>query len=646
MKEKFKRVLILSLVWLLVLTPGRFGWAQEVTPPPEPTPTQGAPSPEAEPTAPPSPETPTITEALSPTPTPTAIVTEEDTLPAPTPTLSPETVAEVTPADHSNEIGNNQVGETVVTTEEATNSVVLVTSGNTNENTNESQTVVEEESVVATDSASVSETEGESTSQENEAKVANVLEQTTNTGGNSASKNVGDSRVETGDANTSGTVITALNTNLDGVAFNEYNLTGEQTGDLVLDFEENCLADETGVPVKKVEQSESFQTNEAELENTLVLASDSGDNQASFNTQGDSTVQTGDANVAATVLTFLNNNLAGNVTLAVVNIFGTLIGDIVFPQEALETQAEPENREETSASFQNNEAVIENNLLLSANTGENEARLNTGGETTIETGEATAETQVVNVANNNLAGGSWWLVLINVAGEWVGKILGAPEGANFAAALGTEFEVDENGDLNVNFGETNESTLGREVTQTNEAQVVNNLQLSANTGHNETSKNTGGNSTIKTGNARIVASLLNFVNNNISSQSKVFLTVVNVFGRWLGDFRPPGSEEETPPPPSEDDNNQPPESPATEEEEIAIDFGEEEEAFPWEEEIAVQGQTLAARLLPALSPENQGVLAQASQKADLEKPIRINLAWLAVTLPLFFLASWLKKYFV
>lgn len=629
---KFKKILILSLVCLLTLAPA-LSWAQEVTPPPEPTPTEVAPTPVAEPSVPPSPEAPTVAEALSPTPTLTVTPTETEEVASasPLPTPTPTVVATTT---------DNQTTETAVTTEEATNSVVLVTVGNTNQSTagetSESLQVLPADSVAATESASVSETESQQSEQENQASVITVLEQDTSTGGNSASNNVGDSQVTTGNANTTGTVITALNTNLEGVSLTEYNLTGEQEGDLVLNFEENCLTDEACPAVKTVEQSESFQNNEAELENTLVLASDSGHNQANLNTQGDSTVQTGDANVAATVLTFLNNNLAGNVSLGVVNIFGTLVGDIIVPEEALKTQGEPKTNEETAlASFQSNEAEIENNLVLTANTGENEGRLNTGGETVIETGEATAETQIVNVVNNNLTGGSWWLVLVNQAGEWIGKILGAPEGANFAAAEGMELAAAEDGEITV----ADNGSQAVTTTQINEARIVNNLTLSADSGHNETSKNTGGDSTIRTGNARIVASLLNFVNNNISSQSKILVTVVNVFGRWVGNFRPPGSEKEVDPPPPEepDDNNQPPSAEAVDEEETVV--------TPTPEPTKVaQGRRVGTRLLPPLPPENQVLLAQAGEKVDLEKPIRINFAWLVVILPLFFLAGWLKKF--
>ncbi|MBU4017215.1 hypothetical protein KKF69_07125, partial [Patescibacteria group bacterium] len=44
---------------------------------------------------------------------------------------------------------------------------------------------------------------------------------------------------------------------------------------------------------------------------------------------------------------------------------------------------------------------------------------------------------------------------------------------------------------------------------------------------------------IKTGDATIVANIVNFVNNNIVGNGKLVVTVVNVFGKWLGNFYTP-----------------------------------------------------------------------------------------------------------
>jgi len=619
--EKLKKTLILFLVCLWVFMPARLSWAEEII---------------LLPTAPPLPEAPTLAEAQNPTPTPPEVLSVEETIEE---TVAEEAPSEAAPSPTPLPAGitaDGNVGDTLIETETATNSVVLLTTGNSN---------LLEESVVATESGSASVIEESQTQQDNQAEVGNRLEQVTVTGGNSASSNVGDSQIVSGDANTSGTVITAFNTNLGGVSFSEFNVSGEQEGDLILDFS-NCLTEEAGSPaVTKSEASGSFQNNEAVLENTLILSSDSGQNQTNLNTQGDSTIQTGNANVAALVLTFLNNNLAGNVVLGIVNIFGSLVGDIIIPEEVLKQTTATEAAEATVFEFQNNEATIENNLLLTAESGENEGRDNTDGRTVIETGEATAEVKTVNIVNNNLSGGSWWIVLINQAGEWIGKIFGASEGANFAAGGGVVFEEDENGEIVVGHNESGPSTAMTEQGQTNEARVVNNLELSAQSGRNQANKNTGGDSMIKTGNARVVASLLNFVNNNISSQSKILITVVNVFGRWVGNFLPPGSEKEIVPPPDNPADNPTDEPSGSEgEDEVIEDFVFDDEEIEMPTPILAQGRRVASRLLPVEPLEDQVLSVQTEEKSSSPKPMRINLAWLIVMIPLFLLTSRIKKW--
>ena len=65
---------------------------------------------------------------------------------------------------------------------------------------------------------------------------------------------------------------------------------------------------------------------------------------------------------------------------------------------------------------------------------------------------------------------------------------------------------------------------------------MNNVDLYANTGGNSASRNTGGDNSITTGDATIVANIINFVNTNISGNGRLFVNVVNVFGSWFGDF--------------------------------------------------------------------------------------------------------------
>lgn len=433
------------------------------------------------------------------------------------------------------------------------------------------------------------------TNQNNAAQVDNNLTQSSVTGNNNASLNVGNSNLTTGDANVSGTAITSVNTNVDGLAVNEFNIADDHKGDIILNFNgANCIAG-CGVDAPNIirnngngansnntanttnnSSSSTFQNNDATVGNTLTLSADSGHNAANMNTGGDTNIQTGDANVSANSITMANNNIDGKVVYSVVNIYGNLTGDIIMPQSAIDAVSAgcsscggaSENIDNGSGSnntvsntnntsdqtFQNNDATIGNNLILNAETGHNTEDNNTGGDATVQTGSTQTNARVLNVANTNVDGGNMWLVIINEAGKWIGKILGAPDLAHTAASEGTTLQVDDNGNVTASNGGNGAGTTNTAqasinnnttTTQSNKADVQNTLKLTANTGDNDASNNTNGNTSIKTGDAKIIANLVNFVNNNIKSGGKLFVTVVNVFGKWIGDFVPAGQHKRT-----------------------------------------------------------------------------------------------------
>jgi len=433
----------------------------------------------------------------------------------------------------------------------------------------------------STNNGSISVVDTSVTNQDNDAVVGNNMGLITVTGDNSTSRNTGgENSVVSGDANTTGTMLTAVNTNVSGVSVSEFNIADTHRGDYVLDFNANCISGCGGAngnilntgngagsqnsgEVTTVNNDLTFQNNDATVENNMNLLADSGHNDANRNTGGDSTIKTGDANVAASAVTFANNNIAGNVYYGVVNIFGDLVGDIVLPESVLaslvgntgngadSTNTTNSTTTNNSTTEQTNTAVIDNNLILAANTGDNEVSRNTDGSNAITTGNTEINASVLNVVNSNIEGGNMWLVLVNEAGKWIGRILGGAEGANVGASAGTEFLVGENGEITaVNAGNgagstntaSSTTTNNQSVVQQNTAHVVNNINLNANTGKNDASRNTGGSSNIETGDATVIVNIVNFVNNNITGGGKLFVTVVNVFGSWIGDFRGPGFE--------------------------------------------------------------------------------------------------------
>lgn len=610
MKRLKKYIAILLIVFLAF--PGGVTVRAQVPPappaPPEapsaPPPPPEAPTAPAAPTAPQAPTAPTSPDASAPSiedqgsdetleqESDTDDESEQESEVANTSQSSDQpTSSEVSAEGTGGQDSGGNVGDTSIDTGNATASVEGATIANTNASASVgsggtpggASIVNSGNGSGSTNTGSVSIGGNDTTNQSNSAIVTSNVDGYANTGKNESSKNVGNTTIETGDANVSGTLITNVNTNIDGLMVSEFNIVDDHVGDYVLDFAANCItgcapsdvtiknsgngADSTNTGTVDLNSSDvTFQTNDAVVENSMILYANSGYNEADKNTGGDSTITTGDANVSANVITLANNNIEGTIIYGVVNIYGDLIGDILFPEEMLgccgtnlyaanigngsdSTNTINYTQSTNNEGFQSNLATIENVLVLDATTGYNDASKNTGGSSSITSGQADVDAQVLNIANTNMNGGNWWLVLVNEAGQWIGRIFGAPEGNSYAGSAGTEFTVNDAGEITVvnsgnGSGSTNTTNVNSQnnntTVQTNTATVTNTLDLSANTGKNSTSKNTGGNNSIVTGDANIMANIVNFVNNNIIGGGTLFVTVINVFGSWFGDFVGPG----------------------------------------------------------------------------------------------------------
>lgn len=557
-------------------------------------------------------EQPQAPENASPTPTlePTPATEEETTSINPESTDTQSTQddtqndpVETTPSSTGSQTENGNLEDTTIQTDTANTSGTITTLGNLNavtgaatEGTGDSNaTIVNTGNGSNSDnSGTVDTTDTSATIQDNNANINNNLNLDSDSGNNSAGQNLGDSTIETGDANTTGTILNSVNTNIEGVLVSETNIVEDTVGDVVLDFAATCVAgcesgsetiitnlgngsesENTGL-INETADSLTSQNNDAVVGNEMVLTANSGNNLTNDNTNGDSNISTGDANVVGNVLNFLNNNLAGNVIFSVVNIFGDLVGDIIIPSDYAKYFASAEQQQSSVANESNgsnsentgiinntnsqetaqfNNAEIVNNVELVATTGTNQTSNNTAGDNKIETGNAYADSQIVNIANNNFDGGTWWIVIVNEAGKWVGRIFGPSNATvtdNIALAPGAEFTVAGDGAINITnagngAGSTNTGTANSETNQTtiqnSNANLTNNVKLIANTGGNSASRNTGGDNQIVTGDASVLLNIVNFVNNNFAG-GQVLLTFVNVFGSWTGDLLAPGASKD------------------------------------------------------------------------------------------------------
>jgi hypothetical protein len=657
------------------------------------------------PEAPEAPTAPTLEEYLNPTPTPT---------PTPKPAKvetdsnsSSTTTKDTDSASSDQSSGGNVNGDTNVVTGDSTSTAGLANSGNANTSTVPSASASPGTSGSvsvantgngsgSTNTGSVGIVDNNNTIQDNTAVIGNDLHQVTTTGDNDASRNTGgDSSISTGDANTTGTIMNSVNSNIAGVGVYEFNIVDDHMGDYVLDLSNaTCVSgcgtgdvevsnagngseSENTASADVVQNDNTFQNNDAQLNNNMVLVSDSGGNTADKNTNGDSSIETGDANVSGNIINLVNNNFTGEVIYAVVNVFGNLIGDIILPDGtvlsccsgSVSAQNSGNGADSTNTAsvdqttsdnvYQFNNADIENNLLLSATTGGNETSKNTNGNSSIETGGSSVIAQVTNIANLNLLGGNYWLVIVNEAGRWIGRILGASDNTNYAGSEVFEFVVDEYGQITVSnsgngAGSVNDAGVSQEtnntVVQNNNANIVNNVYLSANTGDNSASKNTGGDSNIKTGDANIIANIVNFVNNNIVGSGNLFITFVNVFGSWVGDFIGPGHTKEVKSQAavggaSHSSNSNPHQSNSNPQGQSGGEYYAEEQAYGADTPQPVSetkskvlalfaGAKTKNNLVDENSSDERTVFAGMSEDAAAgDKVININLAWLIFAAP-------------
>ncbi len=400
------------------------------------------------------------------------------------------------------------------------------------------------------------------------------------TGRNSADKNTGSGYVESGDVNVGLTVVNVANTDILGVTTSEFNVVDNHSGDIVIDFANlsatpvngnGASADnnQTGANSNNnatVDNNSSFtviNNNDAQVVSDIVVDAITGHNSADKNT-GNGIVQSGDANIITNVVNLVNNTLTSGaeILIATVNVFGDWIGDLILTDSSSsnnlagcgdcsqnaaagnsKTGADSNNtssitNNKVTELETNNSAEIGNGIILNANTGSNFADKNTGGAH-VQTGDINAVASVNTVANTNTEG-TWWIVIVNEAGRWIGHILGADDSGNLAQAgtvdLGASNESTGAGSDNAANISNNEYTS---ITQNNNANVDTNIVINADTGHNSAQKNTG-EGHISTGDVNVASNIVNFVNNNLAG-GKVILTFVNVFGSWIGDAVTPNA---------------------------------------------------------------------------------------------------------
>lgn len=227
------------------------------------------------------------------------------------------------------------------------------------------------------------------------------------------------------------------------------------------------------------------QTNNADIQNNVTINANSGNNTADKNTGGDTSITTGDANVSSSVSNSANSNVASVGCGCTGGVDVKIAGN--GADSTNKVNADVTN---TTGLSQTNNADVTNNVNIDAKTGKNTADKNTGGTTSISTGDIKVTGDVSNSVNQNVAQ------------------VGGGNGGSFSAEIsGNGAESKNTIDLGI------DSSVA--VAQQNNADISNNVSVDANSGKNSANENTGGDTSIATGDANVEVGVSNIANSNV-----------------------------------------------------------------------------------------------------------------------------------
>lgn len=274
----------------------------------------------------------------------------------------------------------------------------------------------------------------------NDAVVSNSTIVRADTGGNTATGT--DAYIGTGDAYASANVLNLVNANfVDSqyllVAFNNF---GNWAGDFVLPTGDFFTSFFGGGGVSG--DATVTNTNNATVNNNVTTDASTGGNTATGN---DSLIVSGDAGSQSTVYNQVNSNLFGGSTLLVVfRIYGNWNGsvfnappgvlwtetpygvELVYDPEAAATGSGAGANYSSLSVNNTNNATVNNDVQVYALTGDNKLHGSEIG--TIETGDAYASSNVMNIVNTNTYSHNYILAFVNIFGDWGGSLsFGRPD---------------------------------------------------------------------------------------------------------------------------------------------------------------------------------------------------------------------------
>ncbi len=297
--------------------------------------------------------------------------------------------------------------------------------------------------------------------------------------------------------------------------------------------------------------------NTGNIVNNVDVNAISGNAAANKNTVvGD--VATGNAMAQVNIINLINSFInSGSSFFGILNIIGSLNGDILFPDGFLNGLLPAGTAGGTTANIAgtgagsnnqvglNNSSAgnitntvsnsVNNNISTSAASGAANLDANTSAGN-VSTGAASTNQGLFNIANSSIFGDNAVLVMVNVLGHWVGKIMTLPGTGTSQSALLTgnaTVGVNDTGAGSNNTVNADNSSKSN-VNQSSAGTITNNVHVNAQSGNADVSKNTAvGN--VSTGNAQANSSVANIFNTVMNVKHWFGVLVINVFGDWIGD---------------------------------------------------------------------------------------------------------------
>ncbi len=331
----------------------------------------------------------------------------------------------------------------------------------------------------------------------NDAQIVNTVRSVSNTGGNSASYNTLGGAISTGNASSNVTVSSIANINTTNVTAGFAGGSNSGMNEITGPYSNNSAY------VNNDYRVNTYNSNTATVNNDVNVTSDSGDNNADYNT-GPASVRTGNTALGLLVDTHVNDSFT------VVSLGGSgstsnnTVGNSTTGPYSLTNDAVVNNTADVNINNVN-DLRVDNRVLTDSNSGRNTANYNTlGGD--ITTGNATSDVGVNTEGNINTTAVSMALGSFNNDGS--NEVTG-PNSNNSSYVNNARNVLIDNWN-NKCQSHNADDRFGPDC-DVNDLGIFNDVQDTVDSGSNHGDYNTGG-AVVTDGWSSLVESILNHLN--------------------------------------------------------------------------------------------------------------------------------------